>query len=230
MPLYEVVLEQNYANQQCINMWNFQSGTVPSGVSGAFKLAVAMGAAPDTDIEPFGEDTILGKLRAFQHISTAFVQLVVRNLYSVTDFYTYAFPPNTNGTNSSSDGESPTIAFGFTSDRTRSDIRRAQKRFTGVVEGAVQSLGIIVPSVLDQLQELGDTMADVNVVPAGAGTITYTPYVFGREFYVVPSSGKDAYRYYETEAEQLDHIAQITAWTPKPQVRTQTSRQYGRGS
>ena len=73
-------------------------------------------------------------------------------------------------------------------------------------------------------------MADVNVVPAGVGSVQYTPYVFGREKYVVEESGKDAYRYYEDEATQLEHIALITAFTIKPTTRTQTTRQYGRGS
>jgi len=229
MPLYEITLEQNYFGQQVINRWNYQSGEIPSGVSGAFKALVGMGFTPDTDITAFGPDTIAGKLQGLQSVSVHFVQAIAKNLYSVTDFFTYAFPPNTTGGLSDSVGESPTVALGFASDRTRSDIRRAQKRFVGLEEGAVAAGGIIETVFLAQAQELGDTMADVNVVPAGVGSISYTPYVFGRQKYVAPS-GKDAYRYYPTESEQLDHIALITAFTAKPETRTQTSRQYGRGS
>lgn len=230
MPLYEITLEQRFANQQCINRWNYQSGEIPVGVSGAFKALVGMGFAPDTDIDAFGPETIAGKLQAAQDNGVIFVQAIAKNLYSVTDFYTYAFPPGTYGTGSSGEGLSPTMAYGFASNRTRSDIRRAQKRFVGVQEGLTGEAGILSDVALTALQSLGDTMADVNVVPAGVGSISFTPYVFGRELYVVESSGKDAYRYYETEAEQLDHIAIITAWDVKREVRTQTSRQYGRGS
>lgn len=229
MPLYEITLELTYFGQQCINRWNYVGSMPPEGVSGAFKAVVGMGAAPDTDIEPFGEETILGQLKNAISNQVVFVQMIAKNLYSVTDFYTYAFPPNTNGNNPDSNPMSPTAAFGYASDRTRSDIRRAQKRFVGLSESQVVAGGLIEEATADALQLLGDTMGDVNAVPAGAGLMTFTPHVFGREQYITPS-GKKAYKYYDTEAEQLEHIALITAFTLKPQVRTQASRQYGRGS
>lgn len=230
MPLYEITLEQTYAGQQMINRWNYQSGEIPSGTSGAFKALVGMGFAPDTDITPFGAETVAGKLRPFQSPDVTFVQAIAKNLYSVTDFMTYAFPPGTHGTDETGGGLSPTMAFGYTSDRTRSDIRRAQKRFGGVTGGSLDALGEIAASVLTGLQALGDTMADVNVVPAGVGSISFTPYVFGRLKYHPTGSTTWAYKYYPTEAEQLEHVALITAFTLKPEIRTQTSRQYGRGS
>lgn len=230
MPLYEVTLEQAYAGQQIINRWNYQSGTIPSGSSGAFLAAVAMGAIADDDSEPFADDTILGLLQGVQVTAVTFVQLVVKNLYSVTDFFTYAFPPNTTGANNTGEGLSPTAAFGFSSDRTRADIRRAQKRFVGVGENYTDALGVIGASFLTVLQTLGTTMGNPNSVTIDGVTTTFTPCVFGREKYVVEESGKDAYKYYDTEAEQLTHIATINVFTPKPTTRTQTSRQYGRGS
>lgn len=229
MPLYEITLEQSYAGQQVINRWNYLSSDIPSGVSGAFKALVGMGFTPDTDIEPFGPDTIAGKLKPSQSTGVSFVQAIAKNLYSVTDFYTYAFPPGTNGTGGT-DGLSPTAAYGFTSDRTRSDIRRAQKRFAGVPEAVSGPFGVLTPEAVTALQSLGDTMADVNLVPAGVGSIQFTPYVFGRLKYHPTGKTTWAYKYYPTEAEQMDHIALITAWTLKPTTRTQVSRQYGRGS
>lgn len=229
MALYEITLEQSYFGQQIINRWNYQSNTIPDGISGAFKALVGMGFVPDTDIDPFEGDTVGAKLQPLQSDNVTFVQAIAKNLYSVTDFFTYAFPPGTIGGNSGATGLSPTTAIGFASDRTRSDIRRAQKRFVGVCENVVGAGGVLEAAFQTQAQDLGDTMGDPNIVPAGAGSITYTPYVFGRELYVAPS-GKDAYRYYGTEAEQLDHIALITTFTLKTSTRTQTSRQYGRGS
>jgi hypothetical protein len=229
MPLYEITLEQLYAGQQCVNRWTYQSNEVPSGVSGAFKALVGMGFTPDTDIPAFGGNTIAAKLQAVQSIGVTFVQAIAKNLYSNADFYTYAFPPATAGT-AAGEALSPTAAYGFASDRTRSDIRRAQKRFVGIPEGASQSLGILSDAVLALLKDLGDTMADINIVPASDTTMQFTPYVFGREKYTPVGSTKDAYRYYPTQAEQLEHVALITAWIPKTTTRTQTSRQYGRGS
>lgn len=229
MALYEITLEQEYAGQQIINRWNYKADSAPTGVSGAFKALVGMGFTPDTDIPAFGTSTIGYGIKNAQSSGVTFVQAIAKNLYSVTDFYTYAFPPNTHGNNSASKGLSPTMAFGYTSDRTRSDIRRAQKRFVGVCDAETGDDGVIATDALPALQALGDTMADLNVVPAGVGSMTFTPYVFGRLKYTTPS-GKTAYKYYSSEELQLEHIAMITAFTLKPTVRTQTSRQYGRGS
>lgn len=230
MALYEITLEQSLFGQQVINRWNYQSDAIPAGESGAFKALVGMGFAPDTSVPAFGLGTVAGLLRDnVQNAAVTFVQAIAKNIYSDTDFYTYAFPPGTVG---SGGGQcsSPVIAAGFTSDRTRADIRRAQKRFAGISEDLVVAGGTWAAGVAAAFQELGDAMGDINVVAAGGGSITYTPYVFGREKYTPVGSTKPAYRYYPTELEQLDHIARINVFNLKGEVRTQTSRQYGRGS
>lgn len=230
MPLYEITLEQTYFGQQVINRWNYQSGAVPAGQSGAFLAVVAMGAIADDDTAPFAETTVLGQIKGIQTLDAVFVQIVAKNLYSVTDFYTYAFPPNTVGNNNTGQSLSPAMAFGFTSDRTRSDIRRAQKRLCGVGENYVDGGGVIPALMMTAVQAVGDVMANPNTVNLDGVTTVFTPFVFGREKYHPEGKTTWAYRYYETEAEQLLHMAKINAFTAKPNVRTQTSRQYGRGS
>jgi len=229
MALYEITLEQVYAGQQCINRWNYQSTSIPSDISGAFKALVGMGFTPDTDIPAFGAGSVAANLQAVQSVGVTFVQAIAKNLYSTTDFYTYAFPSGTTGA-AAGDALSPTAAYGFDSNRSRSDIRRAQKRFVGVPESASGSLGVLTDAVLALLEDLANSMDNINVVPAGGGSITYTPYVFGRLKYTPAGSTKPAYKYYPTEAQQLEHIALINKWNVKRQTRTQTSRQYGRGS
>jgi len=229
MPLYEITLEQSYFGNQVINRWNYLSDAAPTGVLGAFKGIVGMGFAPDTGITPFDAATIAGILQSLQATEAEFVQVIAKNLYSVTDFYTYAFPPGTHGLVTGSQAMSPIDSFGYASNRTRSDIRRAQKRFTGLNEANVEAGGVLNSGYAAVAQTLGDAMATPLSVAAGVGTMTFTPQVFGREEYTTPR-GNPAYRYYATEAEQLDHIALISAFNLKPQVRSQTSRQYGRGS
>lgn len=230
MPLYEITLEQSYFGQQCINRWNYQSDAIAAGTSGAYLAIVGMGAIADDDTPAFDLTTILGQIQGLQTTDAVFVQMVAKNLYSNTDFFTYAFPPNTHGANNTGESLSPAMAFGFTSDRTRADIRRAQKRFVGVGENYVGSGGNIPADKLAALQILGDHMAAPNSVTLGGVTNVFTPYIFGREKYHPAGKTTWAYKYYPTEAEQLAHIAKINAFTVKPNVRTQTSRQYGRGS
>lgn len=228
MPLYEVVLEQEYAGQQVINKWNFESSEIPTGVSGAFKAVVACGFAPDTGIEAFGEDTLAGKLQALQASFVTFVQVIARNIFDPVDYYTYAFPSGTTGANGSSQPMSPATSYSFATNRSRGDVARGQKRIVGVVEGNVNDLGLISSTALAVLQDFGDTMADIALAPTGGSAITYTPYVFGTFMYTEPPA-KKAYRYYPDEVAQKAHNMRITQWTPKPQVRTQVSRQYGHG-
>src|ERR1044072_7832740 len=98
MALYEITLEQSLFGQQIINRWNYQSDSIPSGVSGAFKALVGMGFAPDTDIDPFGPSTVGGLLKDnVQNAAVTFVQAIAKNLNSDTNFFTYAFPPRTLG-------------------------------------------------------------------------------------------------------------------------------------
>jgi len=227
MACYEIVLEQSYYGQQIVNRWNYVSGSIPSGQSGALLALAGMGFAPFGGDPILSGDTIGAILQSLQTAEVTFVQAIAKNLYSVTDFYTYAFPPDTNGTSGGSEGMSPAIAFGYTTDRTRSDIRRGQKRFVGIEESNVGGGGVILSA--GTFQTLGDAMADINVVNVEGAAVTFTPYVFGKKEYTTPT-GKKAYEYWPDETQQLEHIARINAWTLKSTVRTQTSRQYSRGS
>lgn len=229
MPLYEVILEQSYANQQVINKFTYQTDAVPEGQLGALLVLAGMGLAPYNSIPVFDDGSLASYLALAQVAPLAYVQAIAKNPYSVTDFYTYAFPADTHGQNGGQ-GLSPINAAGFTSDRTRADIRRAQKRFAGVSEDDVDALGVINADGRTVWEAVGNQLDNIIVLPlVGGGTFTITPYVFGTTPYTTPS-GKTAYHLYPTEAEQLAHIAKINQFSLKPDVRSQVSRQYGRGS
>lgn len=227
MEFYEITLEQSYFSQQVVNRWNYTSDAPPSGAIGALIALVGMGFMPYEEIDAFGATTVAGILQSLQSQEAFFVQAICKNLFNPLDYYTYAFPPDTHGLSGGGDGMSPTAAFAYTTDRTRSDMRRGQKRFVGIEEGNVAAGGVLTST--ETFQTLGDAMADLNIVPVGLGTMTFTPHVFGRVEYETPS-GKVGYKYYPDATEQAEHIMRINQWTLKPQVRTQASRQYGRGS
>lgn len=230
MPLYEVTLEQSYYGQQCINRWNYQAPTIPAGSSGAFLAIVAMGAVEDDDTPAFDASTILGQMKAMQSEGALFVQMIAKNIYSNTDFYTYAFPPNTRGSNAAADGLPVVCAWGLTSNRTRADIRRAQKRIAGITENMVDAGGTLTVSGLSAGQALGNLMGNPNTATVESVTTVFNPIVCGREKYHPEGKTTWAYKYYPTEVEQLEHIASVTDFTVKPNVRTQVSRQFGRGA
>jgi len=229
MPQYEITLEQKFAGQQIINRWNYISGEIPAGQLGALLALVGMGFTPFTDIEPFGPSTFAGIIQPIQAVAVNWVQAVAKNIFDPTDYYAYPFPAGTTSTNGGSEAESPVIAVGFATNRTRSDVRRGQKRFAGLVEGQVGDVGALTSGAVTAWQALGDSMADINLVPVAGSSVSFTPYVFGRKR-TVALDGSVTYPYWPTEAEQLAHAMLITAWTVKPQVRTQGTRQYGSGA
>jgi hypothetical protein len=150
------------------------------------------------------------------------------NIYDPTDFYTTGTVGTVNGGQA---GEvlPPFVAFGFRSTRTTRAVRRATKRFAGVTEGASLSGGGIAAADLGRMDAVAAAMtADLEYDDSGS-TLSYSPVVLGRLKYTVPSSGKDAYKYYFPESLQLEHIKTGIGWEKYTTQRSQVSRQIGHG-
>lgn len=221
MPIYEVVLRQNYANQECVNRWNYVLTGTPAAVQGSFALIAAFGAIS------LAAETIIGKVRSLQNQGVNFVDIEARDIYSDLDFYTRPFASSTNG-QGLGEGMSPVMAYGFRTSRTRRDIRRATKRFVGAEEGNVAQAGVLTSGVLTVMEELADLMEEPLTYDDEGNTLTFVPAVCSKEEYTTPS-GKKAYRYRANEALQLDFTATGFLWEVYDTIRTQNSRQYGRG-
>lgn len=234
MPIMEVVLDQTYAGQQIINRWNYLASGVPAAVSFSFGLVAALGAIFDELAVPPGyPPAMLMKLiAAIQTDGVTFNSLTVKNVYSVTDFYSTLFVNALIGTGAA-EGSSPALAFGFFTNRVRADIRRATKRITGVPETSVDDLGIIAAGAAAGLNAVAAAMSDTLEYDDEGNILSYAPIVVSKERYNsetgLASAEGNAYRYYASEAVQLGHIAESVVWDWYPQVRTQTSRQYGKG-
>jgi len=228
MPLYEVVLEQRYANQQSINRWNYLGSGTPAAVVPSFALLSALGflglATTLTD------GTVGGELQTLQNQGVVFVQATCRAIYIDDDFYANPFLANTVGaTNTFETGLSPLVAYGFRSNRVKQSIGRGYKRFIGADETRQDSGGALNAGANAQALLLATAMSDVLTYDDEGNTITFVPIVVQKQEYTTPS-GKLAYRYYSTEATQESHIAAGVLWEAYPEVRSQVSRQYGRGS
>jgi len=187
-----------------------------------------MGFVPTSGLFPTG--TLAFTLQAIQSDQATFVGLLVRNLYDdPTDFYDQAFPSGVTGANTADDATSPVLAYGFRTNRTRSDIDRGTKRIVGVTEVSMLTGGAIDSSTLTALDSLAGLMSDTLPYTTGGSSFSFAPIVVQKFMYTEPPA-KKAYRYYPTEAEQLEHIATNITWSPYDRVRTQTSRQYGHGA
>lgn len=226
--LYELTMFGTFFNQAVVNRFNYLSQGEPASVLGSFGLMKAFGAIPDNLIYPAGSlfVTLMGGLSSQLKITSVVARAAA--LYAPTDFYERPFPTPYVGGNSGQ-ALSPAMAYGFRTSRIRLDIDRGTKRFAGVTETESDAGGVLSAATMAFLTSVATKMSAPLTYNDEGNTVTYTPCVVGKEKYTTPK-GQKAYRYYPTLAEQLDHIATGILWQPYDTVRTQTSRQYGRGN
>jgi len=226
--LMEVTLFQTYFNQRCVNRWNYVASGTPAAVTLSFALAKAFGLLSVTTTLP--PSTFGGQLQVLQNAAVTFNSVIARSVYIDDDFYDNPFLAGTTGSASGSgDAMSPTSAYGFFSSRVKQSIGRGYKRFVGISEGQSDAGGVMSSGVLAVMELVAGYMNATLTYDDEGNTLSFIPCVVQKEKYVVPDSGKNAYRYYADQAVQLVHTAQGVDWSPYQTVRTQVSRQYGRG-
>lgn len=226
--LYEIDLFGSYYGQETVNRFNYLSTGTPASVLGSFALTSAFGMIDDAG--DFPATGVFQRILNLVAVPWTAVTAQVRAAgdYDVEDFYERPFVPPAPGL-STGDAMSPATAYGFRTNRVRLDIDRGTKRFAGVTEGNVGTGGTLDIGSGTALQLLADAMSDTLTYDDEGSTLTFTPCVVGKQPYTT-ESGKTAYRYYSTLVAQLEHIASGVLWQPYATVRTQTSRQYGRGA
>lgn len=228
MGLYEVVVEQRYLEQECISRFNYLSTGTPAAVTGSLALCDALGFLASAGNYPspsFFED-----MRGVQTVAVNYVQVVVLNVYDPTDFYATPFEPNTNGLNTGAGYQPTFMAYGFRTNQTRRDIRRGQKRLVGVNEQYIGDGGGLLPQQQLANDQFAVSMTATQSYNDEGNTLTFAPVVVSKQKYTPVGSTSEAYRYYPTLAEQLNHLAQSITWTAENIVTTQNSRKRGRGS
>jgi len=225
MALYEVTLRGFYRSQQVINRFHYHNPVVGGATPNALGLLTLLGFIPIGEPPALPADTLFDSILALVNGGVGFSEVEARNMYSATDFYLAAYDPEIPGTVAGVE-TSPVLAFGLRSNRTTLAVGRGFKRFTGVTEEDMLAGGDLASAAVARVTAVADQMsAVVGEFPQG----DYSPCVLAFHKYVAPS-GRDAYRPWDTEAEQEEHMAVGVVWAGYPRVRTQTSRQYGRGS
>lgn len=224
--IYEVTLRQRLAGQQVINRFAYvQTDDLATPTS--FELLSLMGFIPAGDPPAYPEDTLFEAIRGIQSEGVSYLEVEARELYTDTDFYVAPFIAATTGL-IELPSTSPVLAFGLFSDRLKLSVRRGFKRFAGVTEEGIAAEGVLESTMLGFVSAVGEKMGEPLSAGVGVGG-QYSPAVLSFEEYETPS-GKKARRPYATEAEQRTHAAWPVSWFAYDRVRSQTSRQVGRGA
>jgi len=225
--LYELTLSGRLASQQWVCRWNYVSSGVGASVSGSFGLMNAFGCIPDAlVVYPEAPFKNLMRLPGSDCVVDSAVVRAASD-YDVEDFYERPFVTPYSG-GSGEVVSSPVLSFGFRTNRVRLDVARGTKRLPGISEGSIGAGGVIAGATFTLMGEVADWFSQVLTYDDEGSTFTYTPCVVAKLEYTTPS-GKKAYKYYPTLETQLEHVAQGVTWQPYNTVRTQNSRQYGRG-
>jgi hypothetical protein len=247
MPILELTISTLANGQELTNRWNYVvlGGSTPLIPSASNALITALGYRSWNQAEQAyllnGEDNFANAYRLFINNQYRVLSVVCSDLYNVFDFDTYTPDPNLEGVgvrptsdvaSSTGNAAATWAAVGYTSNRTRQDIRAGQKRVSGLVESDFQNFGRLSPTALTGfIGDLGFAMSAI--LDLGGGWLAL-PAVLSREKYEVldnngQPTGRFAYRPYATEEAQLSHAMYPVTWTAKPFVRSQVSRQTGRG-
>lgn len=223
--LFELVLQTSYNGELCINRWNYVTNDIPAAVSQSFALVAAAGGIGEAPPANFPDGTMMEAIRLMVNDGVVFENVFARNIYSVTDYYDTPVPSGVWGAQTGSNRQSAYDAYGFSSNRTRLDIRRGYKRFVGVSEAAVGEYGDLTSGQIALMETVAELMSDPLIYDDESSLITFSPCIVKKEKYTTPSGGT-AYRYYPLaqKATQLSLLSQPVVWTPYADKRTQDSR------
>lgn len=228
MALYELVLRQQTNATELINRWNYVSQGSPTGVTGSFALVSAAGGILTGDPAAFPAGEMMALVAAIQASDVIFVELAGINVYEDDDFFTIAYPSGIFGGVAAA-GSAQFVASGFRTNRVTRAVRRGFKRFGGVPTGAISEFGALSVGHKASMATLAAKMSETLEYTDGGNSLSYVPTIVSKEKYTTPA-GNTAYRYYSTLSAQLDHIAQGVTWEGYSIVRSQASRQLGRGA
>lgn len=221
--IYEVVLRSTFQSKSCINVWHYVENT-PLAVPTALQLLQLMGFIPLGDPPELPATGLFADIRALVSNTMSFVEVSAQEMYSLTDFYLAGFSPVVPG-EFAGVATTPVLAYALQSNRVRTDIRRGMKRIAGVTEEGMTTGGYTTGTPSALLDSLAVNMS-ASLTEVG---VAYRPAIVSLERKTKPD-GTVYYEKYATRDEQLEHTAFPVSWSAYPMVRTQGTRQYGRGT
>lgn len=228
MPVMSIKIDRRYDGSQCISEYHYVASGVPAAVSLSFALASAFGVIDVAGT--YNAAKAFGTLRAMQNDQVTYRECIVKDLYSVTDFYTTPFLAGTAGQAGGGAGSmAPFIAVTMRTNRIRADIRRGFKRYEGLDESASDSFGVLSAQYMALAHAHALAISQTLTYVDEGNSLTFVPCVISLKPNTTdPDQGP--YIKWPTEAEQLAHLASGVVYSESNVSTTQNSRKRGRGA
>jgi len=229
--IFTATLQGRYFGQLLINRFQFISSSDVSPVEGCQALANALGAVDTNGVvltNPFPVGTLMGELEQLQNSALEYIAMEVITPYDAFGLFERVFPAGTNGNSGGSgDNLAPFITASIRSGRTRRDVRRGFKRFSGLTEDQITSTGIVTGT----LSVLGDVAASISgTITGDAGPLNVAFQSAVVPLKRVPDSNPPQYERFENEGAAVSASAFPLVYEAEDKVTTQNSRKIGRGA
>lgn len=231
---FEATILGQRQGQLVVNRLNFTSNNETVETANANGMLQALGYQPGTVVEP-AEESFLAAFLAAQTTAYQIDEILVRNLWSVTDFITQPVSGGGwQGTITVAAGDAlPTfVAAKLRTNRVRTDVRRGTLALTGGTEEQVEGLDVWTSGYMTLLSAVATALNTPPTFTSGGASTQFLPSIFKKERYVVPDSDpvRFAYRYYTDFALFQANIASPVTWSAVERVTSQVSRKIGRGA
>lgn len=224
MALLEMKVLGDYYGKAWVTTFHYTTTTTPAVVTQSFALAAAAGFVQG--FTPVANDMYADWKAAVINVCY-FREIQVRNVYSVSDFYTQPLSVNNAG-GQTGQAAASSQAYAVQSSRVRQDIRRGNRRLQGVNTDSLNNDGELGPGQLTLMEALAASMTATLTYDDEGNSLSFTPVIVSKERYTTPA-GNYAYRYYQDVSDQLAHTASGILWKPAERTTTQVSRKPGRG-
>jgi hypothetical protein len=231
---FEATILGQRAGQLIVNRLNFTTNNETVETANAVGLLAALGYDAADPTEPI-TNSVLYRLLFAQTTAYQIDEIIVRNLWSVTDFITQ--PVSGAGWQGhivvgSGDALPTFVAAKLRTNRVRTDIRRGTLSLTGGTEEQVEGADVWTAAYITLLDNVAAALNAPPTYTNGGASTQFLPSVFKKEDYVVPGSDpvRKAYRYYTDFALFQANIASPVTWSSVERVTSQVSRKIGRGA
>ena len=186
--MFEVTIQGTYLAQQIINRLTFVSDNDLASTATAFSLTRALGLQASVGLGPLTASAFHRFLQC-QTDLYQITQLIVRNLFGPTDFYTAAIAGALwqGEIVAGADGDKPFVAAKIKTNRVNQDIRRGSLALTPPTEEMSDAAGVITAGYLTTLNNL---CIALNAPPSwtdGTDTTQFLPAVLQKDEYEVPN-------------------------------------------